>query len=182
MIFLVFIVLNIFLVLPTIKPINKRASMVFDSNTSLKTVATIYGTIGALYLSPVIGIPREDNLKAIKTGAEITKLRLFPKQSLVDTNHNQFAYYLKYYGLVGFSIFVLLNLNLIKIWFNFFNRDNHLGYIVFTNYFYLMQFSLFHNNFLFTDFVFWSTTGLLINYANHKIPSSFSEKSIRYKT
>jgi hypothetical protein len=165
----IFLSLNVFLLLPKIETMNKRAAMVFDSNTAFKTLATVYGTIGALSLNPVIGINRDDNYKAIKIGAYISNLRIFPTQSLVDTNHNQIAYYIKYYGLLGFSLFFLLNLNLIKILIKLYSHDKQFGFIVFNNYIFLMQFSLFHNNFLFTDFVFWSTTGLFFNHVNQEL-------------
>ena len=79
-----------------------------DGSIVHRIQANVYGVVGTFYLSPIIGVPFENALEAMILGYK--KVGLFIGYYFIDevTQHNQPAYFFRYYGLIGFLFFVLI--------------------------------------------------------------------------
>ena len=140
---------------------SERIKSFVDPGTVAKLIANYYGTIGALKQNPLLGIPFEQNIDVIFAGIEISDMETKESKLITDTNHNQFIWFLKYYGIAGLIIFILFNYFLLKLILSI--KKFKFKTISLLFYIYFLQFSLLHNNFFFRDFYFLVFTGIALN-------------------
>lgn len=149
---------------------SSRSALNMDANTYYKLTANLYGTYAALKRDPLFGVAtfysdgsfaseartHRAQKELIKEGYTHLGIDVPGKGQfgLVATNHNMLAYYLRHYGLVGFSILLVMLwkmhrkiANKIEI------RDRFMLYGVL---FYFLQYSLLHNSEILETLLIWA--------------------------
>ncbi len=144
-----------------IKHENERVKSLVDPGTGAKLIANYYGALGALEQNPFFGIPFEKNIDVIFSGLESRNPEFTNNVRIADTNHNQFVWFLKYYGIAGLVMFIVFNIYLLKVLFSI--KDDRYKKISIIFYIFFLQFSLLHNNFFFRDFYFLTFLGIALN-------------------
>ncbi len=132
-----------------------RSKVEMDVNTYAKITANIYGVYGALSRNPIIGVSKSEQAKVIIEGKKElgTVIKKEGKEDAYITHHNLFGRYLRYYGLIGFSIFFVL---VIKIFRKALNKDDLQDKLKLTAIFiYFFQFAQLHNNELLLSPIVW---------------------------
>ena len=147
--------LSIIVLLPSIKQSYPRLFLTLEEDGSVihRIQANVYGTVGTFYLSPFIGMPISESLTAMNYG--YNKLGLFIGDYYFDrvTQHNQPAYFFRYYGFIGFLFFVLIYKKMFQIGFS---RKLDLNKkIIFAILLFHLLFTLSHNNKITTDYYLW---------------------------
>jgi hypothetical protein len=147
--------LSFYFLLPTIKQSFPRLFLTIAEDGSVvhRLQANVYGSVGTFYLSPYIGIPISESLAAMDFG--FNKLGLFIGDYYYDrvTQHNQPAYFFRYYGFIGFIFFVLIYKKMFQIGFS---RKLDLNKkIIFAILLFHLLFTLSHNNKITTDIYLW---------------------------
>lgn len=155
--FLIFLE-NVFL--PMTHQFDRRSSMVLEGNTAVKILSNVCGVAGVLNKSPLVGVPKEENFTIISEGTRLVRLFALDKFPIVDTNHNQIGWFIKYYGIIGFWFFIAFNIYLFRT--ILLLNDKFSRYFILTLYIFIMQFSMLHNNLLITDYYFWIFCGLCL--------------------
>ena len=139
-----------------------------DGSVVHRIQANVYGIVGTFYLSPIIGIPFENGLEAMSLGYK--KIGLFIGYYFIDevTQHNQPAYFFRYYGFIGFSFFVLIYRKFFTIALLNYNTNNIKKVVVSIVVFHLF-YTFFHNNKFTMDFYLWFFIALnsLNSYTNY---------------
>ena len=143
---------------------SERSSMEVDANTYYKITANLYGTYAALKDNILIGVPRfkEDDpgsygrFKELiregqrKLGRVIDNRHSF---NLMVTNHNMFAYYLRHYGIIGFSLLVVV---LWKVYKKIQSKREILDrFMLYGVAIYFLQYVLLHNPQLLEELLLW---------------------------
>ena len=124
-----------------------------DGSVVHRIQANVYGSVGTFYLSPFIGMPISESLTAMNYG--FNKLGLFVGDYYYDrvTQHNQPAYFFRYYGFIGFLFFVLIYKRFFQIGFS---RKLDLNKkIFFSILLFHLIYTLTHNNKITTDNYIW---------------------------
>lgn len=144
---------------------SERSVLGIDSITYRKITANVYGVYAALNRNLWIGIPV--NRRLDQGGAEMEDQELLREGerllhwelevdetfSLAATNHNIFAFYLKYYGLIGAALFVLvIYAMLLKCKRKSDFSDRFMAYSVIVFY---VQYSLLHNTQILEVLLVW---------------------------
>mgnify|MGYP000014595336 CR=1 FL=1 len=147
--------LSIIVLLPSIKQSYPRLFLTLEEDGSVihRIQANVYGTVGTFYLSPFIGMPISESLTAMNYG--YNKLGLFIGDYYFDrvTQHNQPAYFFRYYGFIGLLFFVLIYTKMFQIGLSRrldLNKKALFGILLF----YLI-YTLSHNNKITTDYYLW---------------------------
>ncbi|MEW8308759.1 MAG: hypothetical protein AB2652_06050 [Candidatus Thiodiazotropha endolucinida] len=160
--------------------VSQRSTLGIDANTYYKLTSNIYGVYAALARDPLFGVPvnrrldrgegSDDDMKLVEEGRRKLGKIITTGESyqLTATNHNQIAYYIKYYGLIGFSLFILLLYVVFKKIKQ--KEDSATRFILMCVFVYHIQFSLLHNNQLLETLLFWILLGLgdEYKYTNRK--------------
>lgn len=143
----------------------RLTSDVFEDQSVWNRVqSNYYVAIGTLASSPLIGIPFDK--------AEEMQILGFQKSGLIIgdfyvdkvTNHNQPLYFFKYYGFLGFTLFLFTYFLLIKHSSSTYN-EIHIRKILFSIIIFHLSYSFFHNNKFLNDFFLWFFIALnSINY------------------
>ena len=134
---------------------SKRSVFGMDANTYYKITSNLYGVYAALHENPLFGVQVNRDLD--KTGENTRDIQLVRKgrQELGDilnlgneyrltaTNHNLIAYYLKYYGFIGFVMLIGLMVSMYSKARRKTNTNER--YAVMGTFVYFLQFSLLHN-------------------------------------
>jgi len=147
--------LGFFILMPTIKQSYPRLFLSIEEDGSIvhRLQANVYGSVGTFYLSPYIGMPISESLTAMDFG--FNKLGVFIGDYYYDrvTQHNQPAYFFRYYGFIGFIYFVLIYKKMFQIGFS---RKLDLNKkIIFAILLFHLLFTLSHNNKITTDYYLW---------------------------
>tara|TARA_B110000003_G_scaffold43508_1_gene40972 strand:+ start:4090 stop:5316 length:1227 start_codon:yes stop_codon:yes gene_type:complete len=144
--------LGFFILKPTIKQSYPRLFLTIEEDGSLvhRLQANVYGSVGTFYLSPYIGMPFSESLTAMDFG--FSKLGVIIGDYYYDrvTQHNQPAYFFRYYGFIGLIFFVLIYKKMFQIGFSRkldFNKK-----IIFAILLFHLLYSLSHNNKITTDY------------------------------
>ena len=147
--------LGIYMLLPTIKQSYPRLFLSIEEDGSVvhRMQANVYGSVGTFYLSPFIGMPISESLTAMNLG--YNKIGLFVGDYYYDrvTQHNQPAYFFRYYGFIGFLFFVLIYKKMFQIGFSRkldFNKK-----ILFAILLFHLMYTFSHNNKITTDYYLW---------------------------
>ena len=158
--------------------VSERSTFGVDANTYYKITSNIYGVYAALTRDPLFGVPvnrrldrgegSDSDMELVEEGRRKLGTIIDTDESyqLVATNHNQFAYYVKYYGILGFSLFILLLYVVFKKIQQ--KEDNAIRFILMCSFVYHIQFSLLHNNQLLQSLLIWILLGLGDEYTNRK--------------
>jgi len=148
--------------LPILKELFPRLFLSADVDTSIvhRIQANVYGVIGTYELSPWIGIPFKDALKAIEVG--YNKLGLFIGNYFIDevTYHNQLAFFFRIYGFIGLFLYLYLIFSLLKVSFSL--KHEIYRKIVFSIVLYYFLYTLSHNNKWTMDYYLWVILGIFI--------------------
>ena len=145
---------------------SKRSEIKLDANTYYKITANLYGTYAALKQSPLFGValPRGDDQsfaiqKQSKRLIEEGRRELGPVVKhdkilrLQATNHNLFAFYLRHYGLVGFTLLVLMLFRIYKKIIA--KQELQDRYMLLGVFVFFLQYSLLHNTQIFETLIIW---------------------------
>ena len=147
--------LSIIVLLPTIQQSFPRLFLTVEEDGSVvhRIQANVYGSVGTFYLSPFIGMPISESLTAMNYG--YNKLGLFIGDYYFDrvTQHNQPAYFFRYYGFIGFLFFVLIYKKMFQIGFS--RRLDLNKKILFGILLFHLIYTLSHNNKITTDYYLW---------------------------
>ena len=149
---------------------SERSIIRMDSNTYYKITANIYGVYGSLSQNPLFGIrkskeisdSRDKYLRDYKRDMELLRkakqdlgdfLKTKDFSKIMQTHHNLFAFYLRYYGIIGFGfLFFIMVLMYKKINVKI---DHSTKFMLFGIVFYFIQFSMFHNTKLLQCELLW---------------------------
>lgn len=167
---LIAVLLVVVLFLPLLEGLFPRLFLGIEEDGSIvhRIQANVYGVVGTFYLSPIIGVPFENALEAMILGYK--KVGLFIGYYFIDevTQHNQPAYFFRYYGLIGFLFFVLIYRKFFTIGLLNYNTNNIKKVVVSIVIFHLF-YTFFHNNKFTMDFYLWFFIALnsLNSYTNY---------------
>lgn len=148
--------------------IKPRAKFAIRGNTYQKLAANIYGSYAALMINPLFGVPRSKHLSIIHQGAQelgeiIPSKRNYP---LIETHHNLFGLYIKFYGLLGlFILLVLLSKIFKKIRLK---SDRSIKVMLYGVFIYFLQYAMLHNNMLLYFFPIWILLALGLENVEEK--------------
>lgn len=102
--------------LPVLKAEFPRLFLSISEDGSLihRIQANVYGSVGTLFKSPLLGVPFDDGLEAMKVGYH--KLGLFVGSRFIPivTHHNQPLFFLRYYGLIGIILLLIFYFRVIR--------------------------------------------------------------------
>ena len=135
---------------------DSRLTTLDDTSSIQRYQINAYGVVGTLILSPWIGVSRDENkaLEAIVVGFEKIG-NLFESQlELIVTHHNEPAYYFRYYGIIGFTLYLLLYISIIRYIFVC-KADIALQKSLLAMIIYLFLFNLMHNTKLVGSLFVW---------------------------
>ncbi len=153
----VFLVYGSGLLESIITPYSERAQYRMDSNTWYKLSAEIYGIYGSMDENPLIGVSERSGLSTLNKGANsLGNLSFVPAvywNNLMMTNHNIFGYYIRFYGLMGFGLFIILNIKILKKIFS--KKDIHMQKILLVAYIFFLQFNMLHTGRLLLTWIIW---------------------------
>lgn len=150
--------------------VSERAAFGMDANTYYKVTSNIYGAYAALSHDPLFGVPvnrrldrgegTSDDMALVKEGRQLLGdiIETDEEYRLAATNHNQFAYFLKYYGLVGFFMFLWLLFVIFKKISQKANVSER--FVLMSIFIFHVQFSMLHNNQLLQTLLVWIFLGL----------------------
>lgn len=167
---LIAVLLVVVLFLPLLEGLFPRLFLGIEEDGSIvhRIQANVYGVVGTFYLSPIIGVPFENALEAMTLGYK--KVGLFIGYYFIDevTQHNQPAYFFRYYGFIGFLFFVLIYKKFFTIGLLNYNTINIKRVVVSIVIFHLF-YTFFHNNKFTMDFYLWFFIALnsLNSYTNY---------------
>ena len=153
--FILLMSLGLYVITPVIKEFYPRLFLTLEEDGSVvhRIQANVYGSVGTFYLSPFIGMPISESLTAMNYG--FNKLGLFVGDYYYDrvTQHNQPAFFFRYYGFIGFIFFVLIYKRFFQIGFS---RKLDLNKkIFFSILLFHLIYTLTHNNKITTDNYIW---------------------------
>lgn len=145
---------------------SSRSAKGMDANTYYKITANLYGTYAALARDPLFGVPiiRSDPVAASKAYYELIvegRAELGEviedshfNQDFVPTNHNLFAFYARYYGLVGFFLLI----GVLVMMFRKARRKKDISdrYLIYGVIIYFLQYSLLHNTQILETLAIWA--------------------------
>ena len=145
----------------------------FDNNTYGKIISAYIGVTSTLKTSPIFGISR-DQLQQQIMDSYATMNYLFLDQNLsVDamiTNHNQFVWYLRYYGIIGAVGILALHVCIWKLIGLKSGRENLLLRMIFI---FTVLFSLMHNtNIIALPLLWFTISGSNAFQKHHTIKST----------
>lgn len=136
-------------------PTNIRLSDPLDNNTYGKIVSAYIGVQATLRTNPIFGISRDQLERQIMEEYATLNYSFIDKNLSMEamiTNHNQFVWYLRYYGIIGALGIIVLHINIWKL----INRNREevkiLQRIIFI---YIVLFSLMHNTNIVILPLFW---------------------------
>ena len=140
-----------------------RSRMQVDANTYYKITANVYGTYAALAANPLFGISRETGegegkkefKEMVKKGRrELGEIVKAPgDRRLEATDHNLFAYYARFYGLVGFCLLCVVIFKMLKK--ISMKQDPGTRFMLYGLLVFFLQYSLLHNNGLLQAVLLW---------------------------
>jgi len=172
---------------------SERSALKLDANTYYKITANIYGTYGALSENFFFGIKKsrslqdskEQYLKDYRRDLELIKkgkselgniLKIKDSFKLAQTHHNLYAFYLRYYGTIGFFLLMIV---LIKIYKKILAKKNVTDrYMLFGVFIFILQYALLHNNKLLEFPLFW----ILLSYGEENERTLSSHERVQRKT
>lgn len=182
---------TIYLSVPLIELFFPRLLLDMEQDGSVvhRIQANVYAVVGTLYMSFLTGVPFEDALEAMRIG--YSKVGMFIGYYFIDvvTHHNQPAFFFRYYGFIGLTLFFLVYWRLLQLGKLVGARESDTKMIVAMVGFQFL-FSLSHNNKITTDYFLWIFLAMnmyaIINskrgvYMSHKdgLSGSKSENSTR---
>lgn len=138
---------------PHLLPSGSRLATIKDNNTIVKLYSNVFTVEYVLEESPLIGIPRSDHEKAVLAKYRDYVLPISIEPIYLVTNHNQFAYFLRFYGIIGLAligVFVCASFRLVIRVPDFWARFAVASMLVFS-----LQFSLLHNTFIYGAPLLW---------------------------
>jgi len=151
MIILIFISFTI--VQNKLNQIFHRTKIEIDINTATKLSSNIYSCYTVLVKSPLIGIPPSQQRKAVSYGYQKLGRLFSAPYEIVVTHHNLFARYLRYYGIIGLSLLIILIKKMTeKIRYQ---GDIYTRYKLFAVIIFFFLYSLLHNNELLISPLIW---------------------------
>jgi hypothetical protein len=133
-----------------------RLLVALDANTLVKLASAYGGIVDTLHVSPLVGIPQSDAYMSFVRAFASLPESLFPAQLTLNstvTNHNQFIYYLRYYGLIGLALVTYLHW---LVWKKINAKaDPRMRLTLAAIFLYFVQYSLLHNVFLTSYTMIW---------------------------
>lgn len=156
------------LLIPALQEKYPRVFLAIEEDGSVvhRIQANIYGVVGTIEISPFIGLPKRDSKMAMDKG--YNQLGLFIGDRYIDevTQHNQPAYYFRYYGMLGFILFLLLYFRLGTFIFHEGQPVEIQKFILSVLLFHFL-YTFSHNNKISNDYFLWIVLGLsLISMKN----------------
>ena len=128
---------------------SERSTKIVDVNTYQKVSSNVWGCYGVLIESPIIGLKKKDVESAVKVGkkdlGQILSVKGDIKSSrFTVTHHNLYAYYIQYYGLLGFMLFCFIAVAIFRKIFS--KTDPYDKMKLFGIFIFFFLFVLLHNN------------------------------------
>lgn len=144
-----------YLLLPILIEIFPRLFLSANEDGSIvhRLQANVFGIIGVYYTSFWTGIPLDEILQAIRIGHNHIGTFIGTYFIQENTDHNQIAYFFKYYGFIGLSIFIYIFYKLI-LWSKS-NYDPSIKKTLFASIIFYLMYTLSHNNHILMDYYFW---------------------------
>jgi hypothetical protein len=151
---------------------SNRSALKMDANTYYKITANVYGVYGALADNPFFGIrksaslhdSREKYMRDQKRDLELLKKARKDlggdfldsgefNHPLIQTHHNLYAYYLRYYGLIGFGFFSMMVLVIFRK--VICKKEIRHRFVLLSVFFFILQYALLHNTTILGTPLFW---------------------------
>lgn len=144
---------------------SERSTFSVDGNTYAKITSNVYGVVAALHSNPLFGVPV--NRRIDRAGGDIADEILVRKGHaivgdildakegfrVVPTNHNEPAYFLKYYGVIGFALYIFMCWTLLKKAMS--KAEFASRWILCSIVLYQLQYSLLHNTQILGTVLLW---------------------------
>lgn len=150
-----FTVGTFYLLLPILVEMFPRLFLSTNEDGSIvhRLQGNVFGVIGVYYTSFWTGVPFDEIFQAVRLG--YTKIGLFIGTYFIpeSTDHNQIAYFFKYYGFIGLSMFIYIFYKLI-LWAKS-NDDSSIRKTLFASIIFYLMYTLSHNNNILMDYYFW---------------------------
>jgi len=143
----------LWVVLPRLGGVDPRVAQFDDNNTRVKLVSNLYGVRYALQTRPLTGIAKAELYQAVVDEYQAGDLPVGVSVDALLTNHNQFGYLLRFYGLLGLALLLLTYGAMLRLIFTLQDANARaalLGVMI-----YVTQFSLLHNVFVYSVPVLW---------------------------
>lgn len=161
---------TLYLLLPILMEMFPRLflSTAEDGSIVHRLQGNVFGITGVYYTSFWTGVAFDEIFQAVKLG--YNKIGLFTGTYFIQesTDHNQVAYFFKYYGFIGFSIFIFIFYKLI-IWAKS-NNDTSIKKTLFASIIFYLLYTFSHNNSIIMDYYFWIFMSLTSIYTiNNKV-------------
>ena len=156
-VFVLLIALSGYFIMNSFTPNTEEQRLVnpLDNNTYGKIISAYIGVTSTLKTSPIFGIPREQLQQQIMDAYATIDYSFLDQNLSVDamiTNHNQFVWYLRYYGMIGAVGIIALHVCIWKLIGLKRGKENILLRMVFIN---TVLFSLMHNTNIVTLPILW---------------------------
>lgn len=155
--------------MPYLKVTYPRLFLSVEEDGSLvhRLQANVYGVVGTLNSSPVIGTPYSESLKSMDSGYDKLGLLFGDKYYDMVTHHNQPSYYFRYYGFIGLLLFFFLYIHLSKV---ILKKYNHIviSRLLIAILLFHFLYTLSHNNKLIGDYFIWIVLSLNYNYYKYE--------------
>ena len=144
---------TVFLLVPAISSVNDRVSTVDDTQTMVKLRSNLYGARYTLEHSPWIGIRYSELYQSLAASYDPSDFAGRITLERLSTNHNQFGFMIRYYGLIGLGLIlwlVVATFRLIAGIEDRWARALLTGALIF-----ILQFSVLHNVYMYGIPMFW---------------------------
>lgn len=143
----------LWVLLPHLGGVDPRVAQFDDNNTRVKLISNVYGARYALETRPLTGIAKGELYQAVVDEYRAGDLPAGVSVDALLTNHNQFGYLLRFYGIVGLSLLLLTYGAMLRLVLTL--RDRNACAMLLGVIIYVTQYSLLHNVFVYSVPVLW---------------------------
>ena len=133
-----------------------RVATFSDGSSVLRYQVNVAGVVGTLMLSPWVGVSRAPDkaMEAILVGYAKCGDLFDRRWAPIVTHHCEPAYYFRYYGIIGFTLYLLLYISIIRYIFVC-KKDVAIQKALLAVILYFFFFSLMHNTKLIASLSVW---------------------------
>ncbi len=173
---LVFFLISYNTIYDTILEFSPRSKLEIGANTYAKLSANIYGSYAVLRTNPLIGVARNKQNSAIDLSAKELGEVIQTKRSFGTyyTYHNIFGFYIRNYGLIGLSLFIVLIYKILrKIQYK---QNIYIKFLLLASIIFFIQFNMLHTNSLLYSIHIW----VLLSLGNEQINGNSPVSNHRY--
>lgn len=164
--FFIFIFISIYIfIVPLLETNLPYLTKSITPSDTHRTYTNYYISIGVLKESPLIGINPNEAWNLFDKYSDPNYANIYSRIEETPTHHNQFFFYLRYYGLIGLILFIFL---IFKIFKSIKNSNNFeyrflVGMILILD----VAYSLTHNNKLISPLIWMFLSFVFIQKNNH---------------